>query len=69
MVEPALEGELDGHLSYAKHNPTGRDGGNSRNGTRPKTLLTEADPVRIEVPQDRLTALIERDLGQLDVAE
>jgi putative transposase len=30
----ALEGELDDHLGYGKHDPAGRDGGNSRNGHR-----------------------------------
>ena len=31
----------------------GRNGGNSRNGTRSKTVLTEIGPVQIEVPRDR----------------
>ena len=31
----------------------GRNGGNSRNGTRVKTVLTEIGPVQIEVPRDR----------------
>jgi putative transposase len=53
VVEGALEGEMDDHLGYAKHDPTGRDGGNSRNGHRSKTVLTEAGPVEIEVPRDR----------------
>ena len=53
VVESALEGELDDHLGYAKHDPAGRDGGNSRNGKRGKTVLTEAGPVSIEVPRDR----------------
>jgi putative transposase len=53
VVESALEGELDDHLGYAKHDPTGRDGGNSRNGRRAKTVLTEAGPVSLEVPRDR----------------
>src|SRR6202167_2900357 len=52
-VEGALEGELDDHLGYAKHDPVGRDGGNSRNGRRAKTVLTEAGPVEISVPPDR----------------
>jgi putative transposase len=52
-VECALEGEMDGHLGYGKHDPAGRNGGNSRNGTRSKTVLTEAGPVEIEVPRDR----------------
>ncbi len=46
VVESALEGELDDHLGYGKHDPAGRDGGNSRNGRRGKTVLTEAGPVR-----------------------
>jgi transposase-like protein len=53
VVESSLEGELDDHLGYGKHDPVGRDGGNSRNGKRAKTLLTEAGPVAIEVPRDR----------------
>jgi len=53
VVESALEGEMDDHLGYGKHDPAGRNGGNSRNGTRPKTLVTEAGPVEIEVPRDR----------------
>lgn len=53
VVESALEGEMDDHLGYGKHKPTGRGGGNSRNGKRAKTVLTEAGPVEIEVPRDR----------------
>jgi len=44
---------MDDHLGYGKHDPAGRNGGNSRNGTRPKILVTEAGPVEIEVPRDR----------------
>jgi putative transposase len=53
VMESALEGELDDHLGYGKHDPAGRDGGNSRNGRRSKTVLTEAGPVEISVPRDR----------------
>ena len=53
VVEGALEGELDDHLGYGKHDPAGRDGGNSRNGHRAKTVLTEAGPVGLSVPRDR----------------
>ena len=53
VVEGALEGELDDHLGYAKHDPEGRDGGNSRNGYRAKTVLTDTGPVEISVPRDR----------------
>src|SRR6516165_8304371 len=53
VIEGALEGELDDHLGYSKHDPEGRDGGNSRNGHRAKTVITEAGPVEISVPRDR----------------
>jgi len=53
VFEAALEGEMDGHLGYGKHDPAGRDGGNSRNGKRAKTVLTEVGPVEVEVPRDR----------------
>src|ERR1700744_5867152 len=53
VVEGALEGEMDGHLGYARHDPAGRNSGNSRNGHRGKTVLTEAGPVEISVPRDR----------------
>ena len=53
LVESALEGELADHLGYGKHDAAGRDGGNSRNGYRPKTVLTEVGPVEVEVPRDR----------------
>lgn len=53
VLEAGLEGEMDGHLGYAKHTVEGRDGGNSRNGTRTKTVITDVGPVDIEVPRDR----------------
>jgi putative transposase len=53
LVESALEGELTDHLGYGKHDAEGRDGGNSRNGRRSKTVLTEVGPVEIDVPRDR----------------
>ena len=53
VIEGALEGELDDHLGYGKHDPAGRDGGNSRNGHRAKTVITDTGPVEITVPRDR----------------
>ncbi len=53
VLEAGLEGEMDGHLGYAKHTVEGRDGGNSRNGTRTKTVITDVGPVDIDVPRDR----------------
>jgi putative transposase len=53
VVETALEAEMSDHLGYDKHDPVGRNRGNSRNGTRSKTVITEIGPVDIEVPRDR----------------
>jgi len=54
VIEAALDEELAGHLGYDKHDPAGRNRGNSRNGTRSKTVLTPAaGQVQIEVPRDR----------------
>jgi putative transposase len=53
IIESAAEGELDAHLGYAKHDPAGRDGGNSRNGARTKSVLTDVGPVEVAIPRDR----------------
>ena len=53
VLESALEGELDEHLGYAKHDPAGRSTANSRNGKRSKTVVTEVGPVELDVPRDR----------------
>ncbi len=52
VLETALDAEMTEHLGYDKHDPAGRGSGNSRNGTRSKTVLTEIGPVGIEVPRD-----------------
>ena len=54
VLEAGLEVEMEGHLGYSKHAVEGRNPhGNSRNGPRSKTVLTEIGPVEIEVPRDR----------------
>jgi len=53
ILESALEGEITDHLGYDKHDPAGDNSGNSRNGTRAKTVLTDVGPVEISVPRDR----------------
>lgn len=53
LLESALEGEITDQLRYDKHDPVGKDGGNSRNGKRSKTVLTDVGPVEITVPRDR----------------
>lgn len=54
VLETALNEELTEHLGYDKHDPAGRDAGNIRNGTRPKTVLTDTTgAVQIDAPRDR----------------
>ncbi|MFG1913201.1 IS256 family transposase [Kribbella sp. NPDC048928] len=53
VLESALEGEITDHLGYDKHDPAGRGTGNSRNGVRSKTVLTDVGEVSIDVPRDR----------------
>ena len=53
LLESALEGEITDHLGYEKHDGAGDGSGNSRNGKRTKTVLTDIGPVEIEVPRDR----------------
>ncbi|MEV6011251.1 IS256 family transposase [Streptomyces sp. NPDC051976] len=52
VLESALEGEITDHLGYDKHDPAGKNSGNSRNGTRSKTVLTDVGPVEVKVPRD-----------------
>lgn len=54
VLETALNEEMTEHLGYEKHDQAGVGSGNIRNGTRSKTVLTEANgPVQIDVPRDR----------------
>jgi putative transposase len=53
VLESALDGEITDHLGYDKHDPAGTNSGNSRNGARAKTVLTDVGPVEIGVPRDR----------------
>ena len=53
VLETALNQELTEHLGHEKHGQPG-ERENVRNGTRPKTVLTEATgQVQVEVPRDR----------------
>jgi hypothetical protein len=53
LVERALDSELTHHLGYEKHDASGDNSGNSRNGTSPKTIKGKRGQVRIDVPRDR----------------
>jgi transposase-like protein len=53
IMERALDVERTEHLGYERGDPAGRGSGNSRNGTSPKTVLTDAGAVPLEIPRDR----------------
>jgi putative transposase len=53
VLESALEGEITDHLGYDKHERSGNETGNTRNGSRSKTVITDVGPVEITVPRDR----------------
>ena len=53
LVERAMSAELTEHLGYERHQEPPGGTGNARNGTTPKTLVTEHGPVRIDAPRDR----------------
>lgn len=54
IVEAALDEEVNEHLGYNIHDPVGRGSGNSHNGTRSKTVITDnVGAIDIQVPRDR----------------
>jgi len=53
FIESALGGELSHALGYEKHQPEGRNSGNSRNGSSRKRIKTEDSEIEIQVPRDR----------------
>ena len=53
VIEGALEGEMDAHLGYARHERAEGKDGNARNGKSAKTLLTDIGPVEVDMPRDR----------------
>ncbi|ODA90858.1 hypothetical protein ATY41_08035 [Leifsonia xyli subsp. xyli] len=74
VLETVLDEEFAEHLGYGKHDVAGYHTGNSRNGTRSKTVITDAvGPVVIEVPRGRegsfepkIVRKHQRRLGQVD---
>jgi putative transposase len=53
VLQRGLEVEMTEHLGYEPHAAEGRGSGNSRNGTTPKTVMTEIGAVDLDVPRDR----------------
>jgi putative transposase len=53
LVERAMEVELTDHVGYEPHLEPAGGAVNQRNGTSPKTLITEHGKVQIDAPRDR----------------
>jgi putative transposase len=53
LVERAMEVELTDHVGYEPHCEPPGGAENQRNGTTPKTLITEHGKVEIDAPRDR----------------
>ena len=52
-VRAILDGEMEQHLCYEKHNIEGNNTGNSRNGYSKKKIKTAYGPTEVDVPRDR----------------
>ena len=68
LVERAMEVELTDHLGYEPHQEPPGGTGNTRNGSTPKTLMTEQGEVRIDTPRDRDGELRAEDRPQASAA-
>ncbi len=53
VLERGLDAELSDHLGYDRGDPAGRGAPNSRNGSTPKSLATEAGQIALDTPRDR----------------
>jgi putative transposase len=53
VLERGLAAELTDHLGYEKGDPAGRGSPNSRNGSTPKTLVSEVGDLALATPRDR----------------
>lgn len=53
IAERALEAEMEPHLGYAKHDPSGKNTGNSRNGKGRKSVRSIHGDIELEVSRDR----------------
>ncbi len=72
-LELMLETEMNEHLGYQKHDPSGNNSGNSRNGKTRKSVLTDQGEIQLDTPRDRkgdfepmVVKKHERRLGELE---
>jgi transposase-like protein len=59
-LERGLQAELTDHLGYEKGDPEASLFANSRNGTTPKTVLSQVGDVPLDVPRDRDGSFVPR---------
>lgn len=52
-LQQIFEAEMEEHLGYAKHDPSGNNSGNSRNGYSKKNIKTRFGNTEIDIPRDR----------------
>ena len=57
IIERMLAGELTSHLGYAPGETKPTDQPNHRNGSTPKTVITESSEVPLDIPRDRAGSL------------
>jgi transposase-like protein len=72
-LEVMLETEMNEYLGYQKHDSSGNNSGNSRNGKTSKSILTDQGEILIDTPRDRkgdfepvVVKKHERRLGELE---
>jgi len=53
VLQESLEAEMDEELGYGKHEISGNNSGNSRNGSYKKTIKSEMGPINLNIPRDR----------------
>jgi putative transposase len=53
VAERALEAEMESHLGYSRHSPSGNNSGNSRNGKSRKSVRSVHGAIDLDVPRDR----------------
>ena len=64
LIERAMVAEMSHHLGYAPGEDKPEDVVNHRNGSSGKTVLTDAGPVRIEIPRDRHGTFLPKLIGK-----
>jgi transposase-like protein len=52
-LQQVFEAEIEDHLGYSKHDVSGNNSGNSRNGYMKKTIKTKFGNTTLDIPRDR----------------